>query len=59
MSGYILSGIVLMGFLYVCFEQAQDCVSSDDWKVWAKTSASLFIFLAGVFMAGALVAVQR
>ena len=59
MIGYIMSGLILAGFLVICFEEAQGCVSSDDWKIWAKTSASLFLFLAVVFVAGALVAVQR
>ena len=59
MIGYIMSGLILAGFLVICFEEAQGCVSSDDWKIWAKTALSIFVLIAAVFVAGALVAVQR
>ena len=59
MIGYIMSGLILAGFLVICFEEAQGCVSSDDWKIWAKTALSIFVLIAAVFVAGVLVAVQR
>ena len=59
MIGYIMSGLILAGFLAICFEEAQGCVSSDDWKAWAKTAMSIFVLIAAVFVAGVLVAVQR
>lgn len=59
MIGYIMSGLILAGFLAICFEEAQGCISSDDWKTWVKTALSIFVLMAVIFVAGALVAVQR
>ena len=59
MIGYILSVLALIFFMYICFDEAQNCESHEDWCAWGKAVITELIFMAVVFMAGALVAVQR
>ena len=59
MIGYILSVLALTFFMYICFDEAQTCASYEDWCAWGKAAITELIFMAVVFVAGALVAVQR
>lgn len=59
MIGYGLTGLVLTFFLYVCFDEAQACECQDDWWSWSKAVIIEFVFMALIFVAGVLVAVQK
>ena len=59
MIGYVLSGLALTFFLYICFDEAQSCDCHEAWGLWLKAALLELAFMALVFAAGALVAVHK